>query len=35
MVPQDWDSAPRYVSGPNFISDLIGEYPILPETVLI
>jgi len=25
MVPSDWDSAPRCVRGPNFISDLIGE----------
>jgi len=28
MVPQDWDSAPRFFCGPNFISDLIGESPI-------
>ena len=27
MVPQDWDSGPRCVCGPNFISDLIGESP--------
>jgi len=25
MVPSDWDSAPRCIFGPNFISDLIGE----------
>jgi len=28
MVPQDWDSAPRCVYGPNVISDSIGESPI-------
>jgi len=28
MVPSDWDSAPRCICGPNFISDLIGESPI-------
>ena len=28
MVPQDWDSAPRCICGPNFLSDLIGESPI-------
>jgi len=30
MVPSDWDSAPRCVCGPNFISDFIGESPIFP-----
>ena len=30
MVPLDWDSAPRCVCDPNFISDLIGESPIFP-----
>ena len=30
MVPRDWDSAPRCVCGPDFISDLIGESPIFP-----
>jgi len=29
MVPSDWDSAPRCISDPNFISDLIGESHIL------
>ena len=24
MVPSDWDSLPRFVCGPNFMSDLIG-----------
>jgi len=28
IVPSDWDSAPRCVCGPNFISDWIGESPI-------
>jgi len=29
MVRSDWDLAPKCVCGPNFISYLIGEYPIL------
>jgi len=29
MVPSDWDLAPKSVCGPNFISYLIGESPIL------
>ena len=28
MVHSDWDSAPRFVCGPNFICDLIGESTI-------
>jgi len=28
MVSLNWDSAPRFVYGPNFISDLIGESSI-------
>jgi len=28
MVPEDWDSAPSCVCGPNLTSDLIGESPI-------
>jgi len=28
MVPKDWDSTPRCIYGPNFISDLIGVFPI-------
>jgi len=30
MVPSDWDSAPRRICGPDFISDWIGESPIFP-----
>jgi len=29
MVLSDWDLAPKCVCGPNFISYLIGESPIL------
>ena len=29
MVPSDWDLAPKCVCGPNFISYLIGESPIV------
>ena len=29
MPPSDWDLAPKCVYGPNFISYLIGESPIL------
>jgi len=29
MVPSDWDLAPKCVCGPNFISYVIGEFPIL------
>ena len=28
MVPSEWDSAPTFVCGPNFTSDLIGKSPI-------
>jgi len=36
MVPLDWDSAPRCVCGPNFMSDLIGESTIfLAASILI
>jgi len=35
MVPSDWDLAPKCVCGPNFISYLIGESPILSATRLV
>jgi len=35
MVHSDWDSAPRYVCGPNFIYDLIWESPNFPAVRLL
>jgi len=29
MVPSEWDPALRFVCGSNFVSDLIGESPVV------
>ena len=35
MVPSDWDLAPKCVCGPNLISYLVGESPILSPAASI
>jgi len=35
MVPADWDSAPKCLCGPNFVSDLIGDSSILSTALTI
>ena len=35
MVPADWDLAPKCVCGPNFISYLIGESPIVSASSIV